>query len=143
MAGMTEGVTEIPDEAPLSDKDLVDGVRSSMQELLTLVQDNYGFLNGWDQDEFRFFDNSVEYSGRYRYKSLSNGVEKEMIDVTRRGDGVLDRSIVRINPHDRQMPFFIAYYNLATGISMSDNSYGALRGARGITEPPRLQAPGV
>ena len=137
MSDMTEARTQTPDEALLSDRELPDVVTDSINTMLAFVQANDGFV-GYGQ--FHFYTNGCEYAGQYESNDVS-GTEK--IDMTRRGEGVLDRSVVSINPNSVRTPHFIAYSDFANGRPMSDNSYGALRGTQGITEPPRQQGPAV
>jgi hypothetical protein len=126
---MTEAKTEIPDEALLSEDELNVGAINLLDELLGFVQGHDGFTGVGGK--FNFFDEHFVYSGQYQSKR-----GKEEIDITRRGNGVLDHSVVRVDTL-----FLIIYSNLATGETMRGNSHGALRGTQGITRPQAPQDP--
>ncbi len=132
---MTEARTSTPDEAPIPSRELPGDTRLSLDELLAFIQANDGFT-GYGQ--FHFFANGCEYAGQYESNEVL-GAEK--IDVTRRGEGILDRGVVNINPRSEKTPHFIAYADYANGRAARDNTYGALRGTRAITSSPRQPVP--
>jgi hypothetical protein len=132
---MTEGKTEIPDEAPLSEGELIRATTGSLTDLLAFINGQDGFIG---DGVFDFFAYGCRFLGHYK---LVGHMGKEELDMTRCGDGVYDHASVRVNPRNGKLPNLMTYSDLTNGSTTPPNSHGALRGIRGMTRPPAPQGP--
>lgn len=139
MAGMTTEPDhgEIPDEVLLQPADLANGTRTAMNQLVGFIQVHDGFTyTAYQSRQFDFQANGCGFTGSYLYEPSSETTDVEIIDITRHGNGILDHSVVKIDPRDSRTPMLITYSNPATGARMKNNTHGALRKILQITQPP-------